>query len=123
MPLGRGEVLERLGCLIGPSGRPFLGRIDGGAFDIRRINLHRSTFLPALKGTVLDGPGGSEIFLRMRPHRQVLLFLSIWYGFLLIAGVLIALLGEGAQTLLLILPLGLGAATWILSALVFSARR
>ncbi len=121
LPLGRSETLERVGSLIGPSGRPFVGRIDGGEFEIRRITVYRSTFLPVLRGTVLHGAGGAEILLRMRPHRQVIFFLVIWYGFLLAASLLIAVLGEGAQRLLLLLPLGLGAATWVLSALVFES--
>jgi hypothetical protein len=120
------EVLSRV---ISEAGKgeeagetPLQGCVGENTFEVRRVNVYRSSYLPLMKGRLVDCAGGAEIELFFRPHRQVVIFLSIWATFLLLASLLItvASLGAGSARLwLLLIPLGLGALTWILSLRVF----
>lgn len=104
----------------------FVGTVGEEGFRISGFKHYRSSFLPSIKGRFEDGGGATGVTIRvkMRPHREVVIFLSIWYLFLLLCSlaVLFSSLGGGPlRLLLLVVPLGLGAATWILSTLVFES--
>lgn len=106
------------------SGSSFVGTVGEEGFRIIGFRDYRSSFLPSIKGRFEGGAAGATIHLSMRPHREVLIFLSIWYLFLLLCSLLILYSSFGTgpfRLLLLVVPLGLGAATWILSALVFES--
>lgn len=99
----------------------FVGEVDEKGFLIRQVNAYRSAFLPSMRGRVLVDGRGTVLEIRMLPHRQVVLFLAIWYLFLLLFAAVVLALGAGAQRLVTLLPVGLGTATWVLSARVFES--
>lgn len=103
---------------------PLQGSVGENTFEVRRVNIYRNSHLPVMKGRLVDRAGGAEIELFFRPHRQVVIFFSIWFTFLLLASLLIivASLSAGSGRLwFLLVPLGLGALTWILSLRVFDS--
>ncbi len=109
-----------------PIDSPFVGTVGEEGFRISGFKDYRSSFLPSVEGRFEDegGAAGVTVRLKMRPHREVVIFLSIWYFFLLLCSLVILFSSLGAgpfRLLLLVVPLGLGAATWILSTLVFES--
>jgi hypothetical protein len=103
---------------------PLQGSVGENTFEVRRVNVYRSSYLPVMKGRLVDRAGGAEIDLFFRPHRQVVIFLSIWLTFLLLASLLIGVVSLSAGSVrlwFLLIPLGLGVLTWILSLRVFDS--
>ena len=101
----------------------FQGKTGKDGFEVRRVNVYSSTYLPFVKGRILERPEGAGLELLFRPHRQVLLFLSIWLTFLLLASLLIILSSRTAgssRLLLLAAPLSLAALSLLLAGRVFA---
>lgn len=66
-----------------PSGRPFLGTVEGLSFRIRRDIQYRNSFLPIIRGSITATSNGSRVNVLMFMHPAVLLFALGWFGFLL----------------------------------------
>jgi H+/gluconate symporter-like permease len=116
------ELLSRLISESGDTSGAFLGRWEETRFEVRRVNSYKSSYLPLTRGRVVNSPGGAELELSFRPHRQVFVFFSIWLTFLLLASGLIAVSSftHGAQRLLFLgAPFGLAALTLFLGYRVF----
>jgi len=119
------RVNELLASLISESSdtdSAFQGTSGENEFEVRRVNSYKSSYLPLARGKVVHSPGGAELELSFRPHRQVLVFFSIWLTFLLLASGLIVVssFSYGAQRLLLLtVPFGLAALTLVLGYRVF----
>jgi hypothetical protein len=102
----------------------YQGRVNTHGFEINRINAYRSTHMPLIRGRIISGPAGTEVEVTMRPHRQVFVFSSIWYLFLLCSSLLILLAATGGhlvRLLLLSVPLGLAVSSWLLTLAVFES--
>jgi hypothetical protein len=120
----KGSFLPPSAAGHGEEDGPFVGRIDERGFSIVGFRDYRSSYLPAVTGFFDPGSGGTDIRLRMRPHREVLIFLFIWYSFLLLAFTMIllaSLRGAPSRLLFLALPAALGVATWVLTSSVFES--
>src|SRR5207253_105551 len=63
------------------SSRPFIGRIDGHTFRIRRDIRYRNSFLPLVWGRVTPLPRGSRVKVTMFMHPLVFLFMAFWLSF------------------------------------------
>ena len=117
------EAVSRMAALVGEEGsRPFRGHADETGFAIDEIREYRTSFLPRVRGTYVRAPGGVNLSLSLRPHREVIIFLAVWATFLLFASILIVAFALPARTgrlLLLIAPAALGALTFYLSFRVF----
>lgn len=116
------ELLSRLISASGDDSNAFLGTWKETRFEVRRVNSYKSSYLPLTRGRVVNSPGGTELELSFRPHRQVLVFFSIWLTFLLLASGLIVVSSftHGAQRLLFLsAPFGLAAFTLVLGYRVF----
>ena len=98
------ELLARLISEDGAARSAFLGRSGENGFEVRRVNTYKSSYLPLVKGKVLGCPGGAELDLSFRPHRQVIIFFSIWLTF---------------RLLLLTVPFSLATFTLVLGHRVF----
>jgi hypothetical protein len=119
------------GSLLPPSGvggseedGPFVGTADGEGFSIVGFRDYRSSYLPAVTGFFEPGFDGTDIRLMMRPHREVLIFLSIWFSFLFLVFAMILLAsirGAPSRLLFLALPAAVGVATWVLTSSVFDS--
>ena len=104
--------------------RPYRGSVGEKNFEINRINAYRSSYLPLIRGRFHHGPEGTSVEVTMRPHRQILIFSSIWFSFLLCSSLLIVLAASGgypARLLLLAIPLGLALSSWLLTVSVFDS--
>jgi hypothetical protein len=103
--------------------RPFRGRADAKGFAIEEIREYRTSCLPRVRGTYVRTPGGVDLSLSLRPHREVVVFLAVWGLFLLAVSTLIvafSLPGHTGRLLLLAAPGALGALTFYLSFRVFT---
>lgn len=58
----------------------FIGRIDARAFHMRRNIGYGNSFLPTIRGRVLETSGGSLITLRMHIGPLVGAFILFWLG-------------------------------------------
>ena len=89
------EILKRLGesieikktkliseIRISNYHKPYEGNIKGSSFFLTRIIWYRNSFLPRIKGVVLDDINGTKIHVRMRIHPFVAVFMFIWFGVL-----------------------------------------
>ncbi|PYF74416.1 hypothetical protein [Pedobacter nutrimenti] len=95
------EVICRLNEHVGPekpllssilvtgSDKPYEGEIYGKQFQIRRIINYRNSFLPRISGVVKEEAGETQIFVKMRLHLFVMVFLSVFCVFLIGISVLI----------------------------------
>ena len=116
------ELLARLISEDSDTPSAFLGRSGENGFEVRRVNTYKSSYLPLVKGKILGCPGGAELELSFRPHRQVIIFFSIWLTFLLLASLLIVVSSftHGPQRLLLLtVPFSLATFTLLLGHRVF----
>ena len=60
--------------------KPYIGRIKGNNFEIKRAINYRNSFLPQIKGTVYSEFDGTRVKVTMKPHSTVLVFMAIWFG-------------------------------------------
>jgi hypothetical protein len=105
--------------------RPFSGSVTDGAFVITRLREYRSTFMPVLRGLLAPGPdGSSRVRLRLRPPSVVIIFMTVWLGFLaaVAATILAGRAFGGTRSLLwLLAPAGVAVRSWRLMCSVFAA--
>lgn len=118
------EASSLFAGLIGEGeSRPFLGRADQEGFTIEEIKVYRTSFLPRVTGRYVKNNGGTDLFLSLRPHREVGLFFVLWGVFLLALSLIIlafSLPSRPERLFLLAFPLGVGALTCYLSLRVFA---
>lgn len=118
------ELAAALRPLIGPAGAPFDGKVGEDGFLLSRVNGFHGAYRPVARGTVRPSAGGSEVLLRLRPHRQVFLFMGIWLLFLAAFAAIVAVghaLDPARSLLPLLIPAGLALLSWHLTAGVFAA--
>jgi len=60
--------------------KPYIGKITGNNFEIKRAISYRNSFLPQIKGEVYSEFDGTKIKVNMKPHSFVLVFMTIWFG-------------------------------------------
>ncbi len=58
--------------------KPYSGKIIDNTFSMSRNINYRNSFLPFIKGSILNSNGKTEINIIMRPILPVLIFISIW---------------------------------------------
>ena len=123
-PLAEDEAAARMTDLVGEEdSRPFRGQADARGFAIEEIREYRTSFLPRVRGTYVRTPVGVDLSLSLRPHREVVIFLTVWGLFLLVVSALIvvfSLSGHTGRLLLLAAPGALGTLTYYLSFRVFT---
>jgi hypothetical protein len=74
--LGRGST----------AGPPFIGKIEGGQFRVRRDIWYRNDFRPVITGRVMSGPTGVRIRVTMFLQPAVAVFMLIWFCGFALAG-------------------------------------
>jgi len=102
------KVLEKLNEAIEPkqrfrkfwdaSHKPYQGAVDGLHFDATRIIHYRNSFLPIIKGEIQPEINGCTINLKMHLHTAVVIFMTLWLGF--VAFFFLAILGSYISTIL-----------------------
>jgi hypothetical protein len=87
----------RLSLLPRNTSKPYEGQVYNNQFTINRIIHYKNSFLPMIKGNISTYLGQTQIAITMKPHSFVLVFMSIWIGFVGLAciGILIALAVKG----------------------------
>lgn len=65
--------------------KPYEGSISEKEFTIKRIINYRNSFLPVIKGQIREEMGQVSIQVYMRPATGVLIFLSFWFGIVILA--------------------------------------
>ena len=102
----------------------FEGSFDKEGFIIGKIRRYRSTSMPRVTGRILEEDGKSAVEITMRPHREVLIFASVWFFFLTLFTALIiffSLDGELVRIFFAAIPLGLFVSSWLLLLRVFES--
>lgn len=81
------------------SGKPYEGEMYGNSFTINRVINYKNSFLPEIKGDIIAMPGKTQLVVKMRPVSFVLIFMSIWLGFVGLAcvGTVIAAISAMAK--------------------------
>jgi hypothetical protein len=65
---------------------PFIGKVEGGYFRVRRDIRYRNDFRPVIRGHVTSVPTGARIRVTMFLQPAVAVFMFIWFsGFALVA--------------------------------------
>ena len=59
--------------------KPYLGKIHGYTFQIKRAIPHLNSFLPRIQGEVYSDVDGTKIKVKMRLSTFVLVFMTIWF--------------------------------------------
>ena len=90
--LSTAEAEETLAGLVGSRGdglptKPFVGRVEGGAFTFRRLFIGRNSFIPIISGRIVQGEGGAVVQGTMRLHVAVAVVMTVWMGMALTIGV------------------------------------
>jgi len=62
------------------SSPPFIGRVEGTHFRIRRDISYRNSFLPQVHGSVVPNPVGANVKVTMYLHPFVAAFMLLWLG-------------------------------------------
>jgi len=57
---------------------PFLGKIDGDSFRVRRDIRYRNSFLPLVWGRISSVPAGTQVSVTMFLHPLVTAFVLFW---------------------------------------------
>ncbi len=91
--LSEQQLIERLFDQIGPSqgisfgffgdrspAKPYEGFVAGRAFEMKRIIRYRNSFLPVIRGTIVNDFDGLTIRIKMRLQIFVIIFMCIWCG-------------------------------------------
>lgn len=90
--LSKEQVIERLQESIEPEKsfgfgsfnfsytKPYVGKIYGDTFEIKRAINYRNSFLPLIKGVVNSEIGRTKINITLKPHDFVIAFMTIWFG-------------------------------------------
>ena len=118
------EPAWRKGKLARPSmKRPFVGTVEGDAFDIERASYQRNGFRPVVEGRVEPAPAGAGTRITGRIHLRYagMVFLAVWFAGLLVgAGVLVRrAVAEGRFDPLIFAPLGMIALGAVITAVGF----
>lgn len=59
---------------------PFIGKVEGNVFRIRRDIHYRNSFLPLVRGSVTPSSNGTKVSISMHLHPFVALFMLFWLG-------------------------------------------
>ena len=59
---------------------PFVGKVEGRTFHIRRDIRYRNSFLPRIHGQVAESQLGTRINITMNLHPLVTIFMLFWLG-------------------------------------------
>jgi hypothetical protein len=92
--LRENEIIERLSEIVDSKKRSFnfsypdqtkkyTGKIESRRFRIYKITNGRNSFLPIIKGEIINNISKRSIVLKMRLHLLVILFLISAYGFVI----------------------------------------
>jgi hypothetical protein len=68
-----------------PTNTYFRGVIANGNFKVMRIIRNRNSFLPVVIGHIESSNNGSRVFVKLRLHLLVAVFMSIWLGGIAVA--------------------------------------
>jgi len=61
-------------------GNPYEGSVTRNSFVISRVITYKNSFLPRIEGQVLEDDGGASIYVKMRLHHYVRVFMTLWFG-------------------------------------------
>jgi hypothetical protein len=68
--------------------KPYKGEIYSDGFEILRVIDYRNSFLPTIKGEIIETETGIELKVKMRMNPVVVAFLSVWLGLVFIISIL-----------------------------------
>lgn len=64
----------------GEAGPPFIGKVEGDSFRVRRDIRYRNAFLPLIWGRITTGPMGTRVSVTMFMHPIMTLFMLVWFS-------------------------------------------
>ncbi len=111
------EKMIRFRIFSKRSSKPYEGYLYGNEFSMSRIISYRNSFLPTINGLVKKELDGTSIKVKMRLPVFAIVFLSIWYGALVLAFIVLivqTLNKEGFNPVMLV-PLGMMIFAYLLT--------
>lgn len=85
--------------------KAFEGQLTGNEFEIKRIITYRNSFLPIVKGRIETLETGTRLTVKMRLHLAVMIFMTVWFGFVGLFLIVSLSSEDGSSTFLF--PLGM----------------
>jgi hypothetical protein len=91
--LSYNEILNRIQKIIEPkrfifsrlfkknNGKTYEGELFENKFKMRRIILYTNSFIPIIYGTIITESNKTKIYIRMKLHIFVKIFMCLWFGF------------------------------------------
>jgi hypothetical protein len=70
--------MKRRFGLAKDAGPPFIGSVEAGTFDLRRVIRYRNSFIPLVRGRITSAPMGSRVDVTMSLHPVVAVFMALW---------------------------------------------
>jgi hypothetical protein len=65
---------------LGGGHRDFEGHVGSQSFEIRRIVATRNSFVPVVRGTLIESPHGTRVAIVMRPRPSAMAFMYLWFA-------------------------------------------
>lgn len=103
--------------------KPYEGYLNGNRFEINRIITYRNSFLPLIKGQIIENNIGTQIQVKMSLYLFVFIFMIFWCGVVglaFIALFIAAIINNNFQAFILI-PLGMFIFGYLLTMIAFKA--
>jgi len=76
----RRSFLEQGFWAGGDARPPFIGKVEGDSFRVRRDIRYRNSFLPLIWGRITNQPMGTRVSVTMYIHPIVALFMLVWFS-------------------------------------------
>ena len=64
---------------LGDAAPPFVGKVEGDSFRVRRDIRYRNSFVPLVWGHITSVPMGSRVRVTMFIHPFIAAFMSVWF--------------------------------------------
>ena len=110
-PLSRKECVRRLEAAIAPdriflgglfTAKPFIGSVSETSLRLRARIRYRNSFQTHLYATLAGADGHTRLHCRFGMHPSVVVFMSIWFGFVSVAAIAMTIKASAAA----VVPLG-----------------
>lgn len=73
-----------IGAISHTYSKPYIGKIRNNTFEIKRVIDYRNSFLPQIKGLVMESSNGSKIHVKMNLSDMVKFIMLFWFGSVII---------------------------------------
>jgi len=102
--------------------KTFEGEIIGNTFKATRIINYRNSLVPTIKGKIESDYAGTKINIKMSLHLVVYIFLSFWFGIVMLAAAasVYSFMNSESFEPMILIPFGMLIFGYLLTILAFN---